>query len=289
LSMPAELRARAEVVWSGKRTQTREVIVTLSHSGLSMRFVDEKAGEDFFSFSLLEDLGFLPPFPCDEPNFTLRFSGDRVLILSVGNNPLIYDRRKFEAFIHGIFVELLNGVPVLMRRAGEPWSVAHLRLIGPGRLLVVENERERLMSLSSVSEAEVLEDTLWRFKVYSPSGVESFDLKIGERRIRLFILRYLQRFSPLSWGYLAELSREFPELERELKRPELEPLERDVLDVLLAGIDPLDVPRVLGVDVPKVEGVYDSLIRKGLLRIKGVRKIVEPTPLARKLKEGGEK
>ena len=285
--MPAEVRARAEVLRGGKRTRKREVVVTLSHSGVSMRFVDGKLGEDFFSFSLLEDLGFLPPFPCDEPNFTLRFSDDRVLILSVGDNPLIYDRGKFEAFIHRIFVELLNGVPVFVRKPGEDWNVAYLRVIGPGRLLAVGKEGERLISFSSVGEASC-ENGVWRLRVHSPYGTEEFEVKIEERKVRLFVLRYLQRFSPLSWGYLADLSREFPWLERELRCPELEPVEREVLDALLTGIDPLEVPRVLRMDPIDVERIYDSLIRKGLLRIKGIRKVVEPTPLARKLKEGGE-
>ncbi|MCD6524970.1 MAG: hypothetical protein J7K48_08295 [Thermococcus sp.] len=286
--MFAELRARIAEVVGGNELRDREALLSLSHDGLSVKFLDEKAGEDFFSFAALEDLGFLPPLQWDGPNFTMRFSRDRILILSIGDNPLIYDREKFEAFIHRIFFELLNGVPVLLREAREPWKTAHLKVIGPGKLLIVGEEGEPVLSFSSVTEAKPGEDAVWRLEFYLPSGVRRFEVKIRDRRIRLFVLRYLQRFSQASWGYLVELSREFPQLERELRVPELEPVEREVLGALIAGVDPLDVPGVLRLDVVTVEKTYDSLIRKGLLRIRGIRKIVEPTPLAKKIKWEGD-
>ncbi len=282
-NMATELRARVVEIVRGKRFPDREALLSLSHDGLSVKFLDEKAGEDFFSFAALEDLGFLPPLQLDEPNFTLRFLGGRILILSIGDNPLIYDREKFEVFVHRIFVELLNGVPLIL-----DGKKAHLRVIGPGKLLIVGDEREPVLSFSSVTEAKLSEDFTWRLEFYSPRGVRWFEVKIQDRRVRLFVLRYLQRFSQASWGYLVELSREFPQLKRELRVPELEPIEREVLGALIAGVDPLDVPSVLRMDVVTVEKTYDSLIRKGLLRIIGIRKIVEPTPLAKKVKWEGE-
>ena len=286
--MFAELRARIAEVVGGEELRDREALLALSHDGLSVRFLDERAGEDFFSFGTLEDLGFPSPLRRDGPNFTMRFSRDRILILSIGDNPLIYNREKFEVFVHRIFVELLNGVPVLLREAGTSWKTSHLRIIGPGKLLLVGGEGEPVLSFSSVTEAKPGENAVWRLKFHLPGGVRWFEVKIQDRRVRLFVLRYLQRFSRASWGYLVELSREFPGLERELHVPELEPVEREVLGALVAGVDPLDVPGVLRMDVVTVEKTYDSLIKKGFLKIIGVRKIVEPTPLAKKVKWGGD-
>lgn len=287
-----KLRVRALIIKGGKGTKVREVALNLKHDGISLRFIDGRLEGDFFSFSALEDLGFNAPVPCHQLPLALRFRGNVVLVLVAGDNPLIYDKGKFEAFVHGVFMKLINGKPVLVRipEGDTPWRRAYLKIVAPGKLLVVEEDNNQILSFPSVVGARIESlrgENVWALRKYTSAGLSWVYLKIPEKEIRLFVLRYLQRFSETTLGYLLSLSEEFPQVKKEIEVPELDALEREVIMAVLSGVDPLKVPGVLGRSVREVEQIYDRLIKKGLLRVVGIRKIVEPTKLARELEKGG--
>ncbi|ASJ02574.1 hypothetical protein A3L09_04525 [Thermococcus profundus] len=253
--------------------------------GLRIRYLKDGlfSGEDFFSFSSVVDLGFKVPSHIGTGDvFAVRFQG-KTLFMAPGSNPLIYSPSKFRDFIHGIFEALLRGRPVLFWEGGEVpvWERGYLGAVGVGKLLIIGPNRAPILSFPSVVKArtETVDGKIaWFLERYTPLGISGVYLHIPERKTRLFVLRYLSRFGGA--GYLPELAREFPDVLADLKVPDVSPEEREVLMALMSGIDPLELPGLLRMDVRRVEEIYDRLIRKGLLSLVGIRKIVEPTPLA---------
>lgn len=290
--MGAERRVRARVMLlsaeapAGERGW-REAELSID-GGIRVRYLKpgSPGGEDFFSLSSVSDLGFrVPSYLGVKEAFAVRFEESKVLVMAPGRNPLIYSREGFEDFVHAVFEVLLRGRPAFFWDGGRGtplWSRGYLRVVGRGRLVVVGPDGSPVVSFPSVVRARVEavgERRAWFLERYTPLGITGVYLHLPEKKTRLFVLRYLARFLGGA-GYLPGIAGEFPEVLKGLVPPEISAEEREVLMALMSGMDPLELPGLLRMDPRRVEEIYDRLIRKGLLRLVGIRKVVEPTPLA---------
>jgi len=315
--------------WKGKSSiNWRDAIAVIEHDKLIIKYVKmgEVVGEDAFSFSALTDIGVriadgikLDP---EQEHFGLKFyletRGEVTVILTIGKNLLIYDEKKFKDFIHKLFEVLINGSPVKIElariRGGAlnmeaKWIDGALKILSykspkTGKreinIVITTQETPPIPIFSDMEDLEIEEVEMdgklvnaWKIKhFYEGESVVSY-LYIPEKKIKLYILRYLLRYGG---GNILELllkaAEEFPaikmefqeEIERELKElEELDDMEKQLLMALYSGVDPLEAHEFLGIDERELEEIYDRLIDKGILKIIRIRKVVDLTKNGKKI------
>ncbi|WP_297491424.1 hypothetical protein [Thermococcus sp.] len=274
------MRTRVLLVETGEgigEIALRDCYAAISGAELLLTF--QGGGEKTVKLKTVEDVRFdvnVPPVGGRVRDaFSLTTSRGE-LVLATLENPLLYDEAGFRALLHSIFESLLNGHPV--KAAGIEEKTLSLNLIPVERdyrrgVAFVLDEKGPFFRFTA-AEAGHLSGETW---ILETEG-EPIVLTVPGRRARQLLLRYFMRFSPDVAVKLRELYSEFPDVKPPV--PVLNPFERAVFEAVLNGTDPLAVPALLGADVVRVEEAYDSLIRKGLLKVVGIRKVVEPTATA---------
>ncbi len=147
----AETRVKAALIssWKGSgRVTWRDAIGTIQNDRVILRYLrmGEVVGEDSFPFSSLSDINVNVPdshkLNPEKEHFGMKFyvpgRGDLTLILTIGDNLLIYDENKFQEFVHTIFETLINGksVKLLLARVKggainmeSQWTDGSLRIV----------------------------------------------------------------------------------------------------------------------------------------------------------------
>jgi len=278
------MRTRALLVKTGEGIREivpRDCYATISGAELLLTFPG--GGEESVKLKAVKDVRFdvdVPPIRGRVRDAFSLTTSKGELVLALPENPLMYDEVGFRGLLHSIFESLLNGHPVKAAGIGGKDLVLKLIPVGGGYrrgvAFVLEGRGSPFFRFTA-AEAGHLSGETWILE----TGREPLVITVPGRRARRLLLRYLMRFSPDVAVRLRELYSEFPDVK--LPVPVLDPFERVVFEAILNGTDPLAVPSILGADVVRVEEAYDSLIRKGLLRVVGIRKVVEPTATAMSL------
>ncbi|WP_048151466.1 CheF family chemotaxis protein [Palaeococcus ferrophilus] len=324
----AQVRVKAAVqsTWKGSTSvRWKEGLAYIEHDRIGVKYLrmGEVVGEDTFPFSALADLSIKVPDELKSdpelPHFGLKFylpSGEKTLILTIGKNMLIYDEDAFKKFVHKIFEVLINGASVkllLARMRGGALNMEAKWESGTLKIVVVRSVRKRrkerniivLVEGRPVSLFADMEDLdveeiemgdkkveAWKIKhFYENESVVSY-LLVEEKKVRLYILRYLLTYRKDYLELLMKVAEEFPtiksefqeELERELKElGGLDEMEQQVLMALYSGMDPLSLNEMFGISEKELEEIYDRLMDKGLLKLVMIRKVVDLTRDGRKL------
>ncbi|AIF69309.1 hypothetical protein PAP_04490 [Palaeococcus pacificus DY20341] len=316
-----KLRAKATILSSWKSTthQWRDVIAELNKTGIILNYV--KRGEvikkEMYGFSNLVDVGMNIP---DEvklnptrDHFGLKFrirSGEIYLLLTLGENPLIFDIKEFENFIDSIFMAILDGKKAMLQFArskggainmDSKWDEAMIRIVSAGGkrdAFIVQGKKVislfRDLEDMEIEEVELGEKTVKALKLthnYKSESVTSY-LYIPSRKLTLFLIRYILLHGPESRELMEKIADEFgeikrdieEELQRELKElMKISPEKQQILLALYSGINPLEIHQFLGIREEDVERIYDEMIDEGLLKIVMIRKIVDLTMDGRKI------
>ena len=325
-----ETRVKVAIVssWKGSaEVKWKDAIGVIQNDGIILKYLrmGEVIGEDTFSFSLLSDLGVNVPdnykFNPEKEHFGMKFyipgRGELMLILTIGDNLLIYDEKKFREFIHTIFEILINGKTVkllLARIKGgainmeSKWEDGSLRIISiksakrgttERNIVVLDSSKRPIPIFSDVEDMDVEEIDMegkkveaWKIKHFYVNETITSYLYIPEKKTRLYVLRYLLRYIPGYFEFVRKLSKEFPMLqaefkeviEKELKELEsLDDMEKQILMALYSGLNPLEIHQFLGLTEEEIEEIYDRMIDKGLLKIVMIRKVVDLTREGRKI------
>lgn len=325
-----ETRVKVAIIssWKGSnRVNWRDAIGVIQHDRLILRYLrmGEVVSEDNFPLSTLSDLVTNVPddykLNPEREHFGLKFyvpgRGDLMIILTIGDNLLIYDEDKFKEFIHTIFEILINGKQVKIQLARikggalnmeSKWQDGTLRIVSvkstkKGRternIVVLDPDMRPIPVFSDVEDMDIEEVDMdgkkiqaWKIKhFYIDETVTSY-LYIPEKKTRLFVLRYLLKYMPSYFEFIMRASKEFPTLqaefqevmEKELKELEsLDEIEKQILMALYSGLNPLEVHQFLGLSEREIEEIYDKMIDKGLLKIVMIRKVVDLTREGRKI------
>ncbi|NJE62586.1 CheF family chemotaxis protein [Thermococcus sp. 21S7] len=325
-----EVRLKAAIIssWKGTgRVNWRDAIGVIQNDKIVLRYLrmGEVSGEDTFPFSALSDLAVNVPdgykLNPEKEHFGMRFyvpgRGDLTLILTIGENLLIYDEKKFREFIHSIFETLINGKAVKIQLARikggalnmeSRWQDGSLRIISiksakRGRternIVVLDEDRKPIPVFSDVEDLDTEEVELngkkvqaWKVKHFYVDETVTSYLVIPEKKTRLFVLRYLLKYLPSYFEFIMKVSKEFPSLQSEFKEvmekelkelQSLDEVEKQILMALYSGLNPLEVHQFLGLDEREIEEIYDKMIDKGLLKIVMIRKVVNLTREGRKI------
>ncbi|ANF22006.1 CheF family chemotaxis protein [Thermococcus piezophilus] len=325
-----ETRVKVAIVssWRGSReVKWKDAIGVIQNDGITLKYLrmGEVIGEDTFSFSSLSDLSVNVPdnykLNPEKEHFGMKFyipgRGELMLILTIGDNLLIYDEKKFREFIHTIFEVLINGKAVkllLARIKGgainmeSKWEDGSLRIVSiksakkgttERNIVVLDSTKKPIPIFSDVEDMDVEEIDMdgkkveaWKIKHFYVNETITSYLYIPEKKTRLYVLRYLIRYIPGYFEFVRKLSKEFPVLqaefkeviEKELKELEsLDEMEKQILMALYSGLNPLEVHQFLGLDEREIEEIYDRMIDKGLLKIVMIRKVVDLTREGRKI------
>lgn len=315
--------------WKGRsKINWRDAIAVIEYERLVIKYITmgEVVGEDTFSFSALTDVGIKIPggikLDPEQEHFGLKFyletRGEVTVILTIGKNLLIYDEARFRDFIHKLFEVLIDSVPVKIElariRGGAlnmetKWLDGNLKILSykspkTGKreinIVITTQETPPIPIFSDMEDLEIEEVEMngkpvsaWKIKhFYDGESVVSY-LYIPEKKVKLYILRYLLKYGG---GNILELllkaAEEFPnikmefqeELERELKElDELDEMEKQLLMALYSGVDPLEAHEFLGISERELEDIYDRLIDKGILKIVRIRKVVDLTKNGKKI------
>ncbi|ACJ16692.1 hypothetical protein TON_1204 [Thermococcus onnurineus NA1] len=326
----AEARVKTAIIssWKGSAgVDWRDAIGIIQNDRLILRYLrmGEIVGEDNFPFSSLSDLSVNVPdnykLNPEKEHFGMKFyipgRGELTLILTIGDNLLIYDENKFREFIHTIFEILINGkaVKLLLARVKggainmEPqWQDGSLRIVSiksakrgktERNVVVLDPDRKPIPIFSDVEDMDVEEIDMngkkveaWKIKHFYVNETIISYLYIPEKKTRLYVLRYLLKYIPGYFEFIMRVSKEFPMLqtefrevmEKELKELEsLDEMEKQILMALYSGLNPLEVHQFLGLDEREIEEIYDRMIDKGLLKIVMIRKVVDLTRDGRKI------
>ncbi|WP_331710447.1 CheF family chemotaxis protein [Thermococcus peptonophilus] len=324
----ARVKATIQSTWKGSTSiKWRDAMAYLENDRITLKYLrmGQVVGEDVFPFSSLIDIGIKIP---DElkldpqlPHFGMKFyvpgSGEKTLVLTIGSNLLIYDEKAFKTFIHRVFEVLINGVKVkllLARMRGgalnmdAKWEDGTLRIVTvrsvrknrrERNIIVLTSEGKPIPLFSDMEDLDIEEIEMgnkkveaWKIKhFYENESVVSY-LFVEDKKVRLYILRYLLTYRKDYVELLIKASEEFPtikaefqeELERELKElGGLDEMEQQVLMALYSGMDPLTLHEMFGISEKELEEIYDRLIDKGLLKLVMIRKVVDLTREGRKL------
>lgn len=317
-----ELRAKATVIssWATSTPKWKDVSVELDETGIILKYL--KRGEivkkERYRFANLADVGMRIPdnvkLDPTKDHFGLRFyggkRGDLYVILTLGENPLIFDEKKFESFIDTVFMILLNKQRVMIQFARikggainmeSEWTEGEIRILstrGTKDAAIVQGK-------NVISLFYDLEDVEVEEKEFENKKINALKLKhlhrnesvtsyvyIPNRKVGLFLVRYLLNYNPKSKEIMEKIASEFEEIQqeieeeikRELKELErLSPEEQQILLALYSGIHPLELHQFLGISEEEVERIYDEMIDKGFLKIVMIRKIVDLTMDGRKI------
>ncbi|WP_297535347.1 CheF family chemotaxis protein [Thermococcus sp.] len=325
-----ETRVKAAVVssWKGSgRVNWRDAIGVILHDRLVLKYLKmgEIVGEDSFPFSTLTDISIKVPdthkLNPEREHFGMKFyipnRGELTVILTIGNNLLIYDEKKFSEFVHTIFETLINGKSVKIQLArikggalnlDSKWEDGSLRIISvtsaktgkkERNIVVLDRNMKPVPIFSDVEDMDLEEVELngqkviaWKIKHFHISETVTSYLYIPEKRTRLYVLRYLMKYVPSYFEFIIKLSKEFPELEAEFKEfvekelkelQSLDEIEKQILMALYSGLNPLEIHQFLGISERELEEIYDKMIDRGLLKIVMIRKVVELTREGRKI------
>lgn len=324
--MQARVKAAIQSSWKGSAgVRWRDAIAYVEPDKIGLKYLKmgEVVGEDVFPFSALTDISIKIPdevkLDPELPHFGLKFylpSGEKTLFLTIGKNMLIYDEKTFKAFVHKIFEVLINGAPVkllLARMRGgalnmdAKWQDGVLKIVVVRSIRRARKERNiivlvegRPVSLFADMEDLDIEEIemgdkkveAWKIKhFYENESVVSY-LLVEDKKLRLYIIRYLLTYRRDYMELLIKAAEEFPqikaefqeELERELKElGGLDEMEQQVLMALYSGMDPLTLHEMFGISEKEIEEIYDRLMDKGLLKLVMIRKVVDLTREGRKL------
>ncbi|KUH33520.1 hypothetical protein APY94_06045 [Thermococcus celericrescens] len=325
-----ETRVKATIIssWKGSgRATWRDAIGGIHNDRLILRYLKmgEVVGEDNFPFSSLTDIGVNVPdnykLNPEREHFGMKFylpgRGELTLILTIGDNLLIYDENKFREFIHTLFETLINGKAVkvqLARMKGgainmeSSWQDGSLRIVSvksakrgktERNIVILDQDRRPIPVFSDVEDMDIEQVDLngkkieaWKVKHFYINETVTSYLHIPEKKTRLFVLRYLLKYIPSYFEFILKVSKEFPTLQAEFKEvmekelKELESLdetEKQILMALYSGLNPLEVHQFLGLSEREIEEIYDRMIDKGLLKIVMIRKVVDLTRDGRKI------
>ncbi len=325
----ARVKATIQSTWKGSTSiKWRDAMAYLENDRITLKYLrmGQVVGEDVFPFSSLIDIGIKIPDelkldPPQLPHFGMKFyvpgSGEKTLVLTIGSNLLIYDEKAFKTFIHRVFEVLINGVKVkllLARMRGgalnmdAKWEDGTLRIVTvrsvrknrrERNIIVLTSEGKPIPLFSDMEDLDIEEIEMgnkkveaWKIKhFYENESVVSY-LFVEDKKVRLYILRYLLTYRKDYVELLIKASEEFPtikaefqeELERELKElGGLDEMEQQVLMALYSGMDPLTLHEMFGISEKELEEIYDRLIDKGLLKLVMIRKVVDLTREGRKL------
>lgn len=325
-----EVRVKTTIIssWKGSnRVNWRDATAVVQNDRLILKYLrmGEVVGEDDFPFSSLSDLGVNVPdnykLNPEKEHFGMKFyipgRGELTLILTIGDNLLIYDENKFREFIHTIFEILINGkaVKLLLARVKggainmeAQWQDGSLRIVSvksakrgktERNIVVLDPDMRPIPVFSDIEEMDVEEIDMngkkvkaWKIKHFYVNETVTSYLYIPEKKTRLYVLRYLLKYIRAYFEFIMKVSDEFPALrmeskeaiEKELKELEsLDEIEKQILMALYSGLNPLEVHQFLGIDEREIEEIYDRMIDKGLLKIVMIRKVVDLTREGRKI------
>lgn len=324
----AQVRVKAAVqsTWKGSTSvRWRDGIAYIEHDRIGIKYLrmGEVVGEDVFPFSSLADLSIKIPDELKSepelPHFGLKFylpSGEKTLLLTIGRNMLIYDEDAFKKFVHKIFEVLINGASVMLllaRMRGGALNMDTKWENGTLKIVVVQSVRKKrkekniivlaegkpVSLLADMEDLDIEEVEMgnkkvkaWKIKhFYENESVVSY-LLVEDKKVRLYIIRYLLTYHKDYLELLMKVAEEFPtvkaefqaELERELKElGGLDEMEQQVLMALYSGMDPLTLHEMFGISEKELEDLYDRLMDKGLLKLVMIRKVVDLTRDGRKL------
>jgi hypothetical protein len=285
---PVKTRVRVWIFRKGEGIFEKWREAEISVDGKELRVSYTTEGESTFTLSSLFDIEPGKRTGEGTEGALLKFRGVEVH-LAIDENPMIYDSQTFWRLIHAVFEAILNGVPVLIER--EKAEKTFLRLIQSmrnpqeGNALLVDRDSRPVLNFAHVINGDRDKNGRWKLELLSPTRErETLFLEFPDDRSKRLLLRYLLWFVPFSRPWAFGIARKeeigLPDPNIKLTREEV-----DVLDALLSGVNPLEVPALLRMEVGHVETIYARLIKLGLLRLVGIRKVVEPTEFAELMKD----
>ncbi|WP_048055926.1 CheF family chemotaxis protein [Pyrococcus sp. ST04] len=326
----AETRVKVAIQssWKSMRgVNWRDAIAQLDSDRLVIKYLKmgEVVSEDSFPFSSLSDISVRIPDELklnpEKEHFGMKFyiptRGEVLLILTIEENLLIYDEKKFLEFIHKIFETLINGKPAMIQLARivggainmeSKWQQGWLRVVKvksartqktERSVVVITEEKKPISIFSDIEDIEIEEVDMngkkvraWKIRHFHINQSVTSYLYIPEKQTQLFVLRYLLKYNPATMEFIMKIADDFPSLkaefqefmERELRELEaLDEMEKQILVALYSGIDPLELHQFLGITEKEIEEIYDRMIDKGLLKIIMIRKVVDLTNEGRRL------
>ncbi|CAB50452.1 CheF family chemotaxis protein [Pyrococcus abyssi] len=313
--------------WVTSKVSWRDALAQLESDRIVVKYLrmGEVTGEDSFPFSALTDIGIRIPDELklnpEKDHFGLKFyvpgRGELLVIFTIEENLLIYDEKKFAEFVHKVFEVLINGKTVMLQLARivggainmeSKWEEGWLRVIKvksartqrTERSVVVITQDKRPVSIfSDLEDIEIEEVEMngkkvraWKIRHFHINQSVTSYLYIPDKKVQLFVLRYLLKYTPSAMEFIIKIADDFPTLksefqelmEKELKELEsLDEMEKQILVALYSGINPLELHQFLGITEKEIEEIYDRMIDKGLLKIVMIRKIVDLTNEGRKI------
>ncbi|AEC52056.1 hypothetical protein PNA2_1141 [Pyrococcus sp. NA2] len=313
--------------WVTSKVSWRDALAQIESDRIVIKYLrmGEVIGEDSYPFSALTDLAVRIPDEIklnpEKDHFGLKFyipgRGELLVIFTIEENLLIYDEKKFNEFVHKVFEVLINGKSVMLQLARivggainmeSKWEEGWLRVVRvksartqrTERSIVVITKDKRPVSIfSDLEDIEIEEVDMngkkvkaWKIRHFHIDQSVTSYLYIPDKKVQLFVLRYLLKYNPTMLEFIMKISDDFPTLksefqeimEKELKELEsLDEMEKQILVALYSGINPLELHQFLGLSEKEIEEIYDRMIDKGLLKIVMIRKIVDLTNEGRKI------
>lgn len=161
----------------------REARARVEHGHLLVRFLlrGVPTGEVYVPLRALSDMSNFSFLPSGVTALRFSFvSGEHIIVLGIGDNPLVYSVEDYEYLIYSIFSTALNGAPIGISGGGEVYHRAFIKLF-PGELILMAGEPIHVERIDGA-------------KVTADDG-RTFFLNAPERMLRL-MKHYLERYKP---------------------------------------------------------------------------------------------
>jgi helix-turn-helix protein len=193
--------------------------------------------------------------------------------LQIGNNVTLVAPNDDEGFRQQLFKALLNQAVILAKHPAVKGGVVQDAGWEKGRLKIGDDAVE--LAIASGAFVEIDLDDI--------GGVEETERTVMDEERTVLEVEHTEEDGTSVQTYLSGKQRHMSFLQTLLREGEqraevnadLSEREHEVLMALYSGVSPFEIPNFVGMDVDKVEGVYDRLIELEILEEVRTRKEVQ--------------
>lgn len=203
------------------------------------------------------------------------------ITIRVNNNVYLISTQQFEDFEFSFYKALIDEITILSKHPAveggvitdAEWIKAKQKIDKDGLSLAFKDGKFIEINLSSISSI----DKLKRNVSGSERDVITVSHAIENTNMETYIVAGNEQLVKFIYSYLKKGE------EQSSSNIELDPEEKEVLMGIYSGVSPFEIPEFTGLEVDRVEEIYDKLIEQDVLDEVRVRKEVSLTSRGRNL------
>lgn len=207
-----------------------------------------------------------------ETAYTTLHVGDDVLLVTTGDHET-FRTNFYRAFLDGAVIYVKHPAIVGGVVQGSSWQRGRLKLTKEAVRMVLEDGQKFLIERTDIGEFET-DERMVADEQRSVIEVEHTDDQ--DRSVETYLSGRERHISVLR----QVLEEGAKEVQADL---DLSPIERRVVMALYSGVSPFAISDFVGIDVEKVESIYDELIELDVIEVVRERKEVTLTAQGRNL------